>query len=263
MKRIAVIIPARDEEKQIVAALGSAGCGVPEPGAGAGDETPRVAADAASAPQIVCVVVDGGSRDDTVARARAAGATVLEAEPGRAAQMNAGAAAVDADVLVFLHADTRLPVDWLPAIAARLAAAPGEAAWGRFDVRLDPSSPVLGVVAAAMNLRSRLTGIATGDQAIFLTRAAWNQVGGFPAIPLMEDVEISRRLKRAVGPPLCLRTTVRTSSRRWRSHGVLRTIARMWLYRALYFCGVPAAVLHRRYYGRAVDSATRPPGHLG
>ncbi len=242
-RSIAVIIPALDEEELIGAALAS----VDE--AAAYWAQAVAPGSAAEPPEVVSVVVDGGSSDRTRELAAGAGATVLEAAPGRSSQMNAGAAAVTADVLVFLHADCRLPVDGFAEIDAALDLAPREAAWGRFDVRLEPPSPLLRLVAGAMNLRSRLTGIATGDQAIFVTAIAWELVGGFAAQPLMEDIEICRRLKPAVGQPLCLRAVVTSSSRRWQEHGALRTVARMWLYRALYALGVAPESLHQRYYG--------------
>ncbi len=193
------------------------------------------------------IVVDGGSADRTAALAREAGARVVTAERGRASQMNAGARETGADVLVFVHADTRMPAGWRAAIDAALA---GARPWGRFDVRLDSDRPLLALVGAMMNLRSRATGIATGDQAIFVARDAWRACGGFPAIRLMEDVELSRRLKHVAGPPACLRLRVLTSARRWESRGVLRTIAQMWLLRAMYFFGASPETLHRLYDGR-------------
>ena len=234
MRRIAVIIPTLDEEPRIAATLAS----VRAAGKALGPHQAEVST----------LVVDGGSSDRTVELARAGGALVIASARGRAAQMNAGAAQVVADVMVFLHADTQLPEQGLRHLVAALEAAPGPAAWGRFDVRLEPSSPLLSLVAAAMNLRSRASGIATGDQAIFVTRLAWQQVGRFPPIALMEDVEISRRLKKVAGRPLCLRAKVTVSSRRWRANGVWRTIVSMWLYRALYALGATPDYLHRCYY---------------
>ena len=191
------------------------------------------------------VVADGGSRDGTPALAAPLCDDVLAASRGRARQMNAGAAACpDADVLLFLHADTRLPDD---ADTLVLAALSEGAAWGRFDVRIDGRSRWLPCVAAMMNLRSRLTHIATGDQALFMTRAAFDAVGGFPDQPLMEDVEISRRLKRKAGRPACLRQRVHTAGRRWDRDGAWRTIVLMWRLRWAYWRGVPADELARRY----------------
>ena len=156
--------------------------------------------------------------------------------------MNAGARAASGHALVFLHADTRLP----PNADRALAAALERAAWGRFDVRIEGHHPLLGLVAFAMNLRSRLTGIATGDQAIFVRREAFD---GFPELPLMEDVAFSKAMKRR-GRPACLREQVTTSGRRWERGGVLRTIFLMWRLRLLYWLGVPPQRLARDYAER-------------
>lgn len=189
------------------------------------------------------VLADGGSGDTTVAVARPWVDTVVDAPRGRALQMNAGAARARSDALMFLHADTRLPP--LGDVLALQSLAEG-ACWGRFDVRIKGRSRMLRVVAALMNLRSRLSGIATGDQAIFVTRAAFERVGGFPAQPLMEDIEISRQLKR-LGRPACLRARVCTSGRRWEQRGVWRTIVLMWRLRWRYWRGEPAARLAEAY----------------
>ena len=183
------------------------------------------------------IVVDGGSRDDTVALARPLADRVIEGPRGRARQMNAGAAHASSERLLFLHADTRLPDAADALIARALAAHP--LAWGRFDVRIDGRAPMLRVVAALMNRRSRWTGIATGDQAMFMTRAAFEAAGGFPDQPLMEDIELSSRLKR-LRAPACLRERVLTSGRRWEQRGVWRTIVLMWRLRLLYALGVRA-----------------------
>ena len=188
------------------------------------------------------VLVDGGSRDDSVEMARAAGFRVLIAERGRARQMNAGAQACGRALLLFLHADTRLP----EAADAMVRAALAVQAWGRFDVHIDGRPRMLRVVAALMNLRSRLSGIATGDQAIFVRRDVFEAVGGFPDQPLMEDIELSCRLLR-VSRPACLRARVRTSGRRWEQRGVWRTIVLMWRLRWAYWRGVPAEVLAEAY----------------
>lgn len=188
------------------------------------------------------VLVDGGSRDDSVEMARAAGFRVLVAERGRARQMNAGAQACGGAILLFLHADTRLP----EAADAVVCAALAVQAWGRFDVHIDGRPRMLRVVAALMNLRSRLSGIATGDQAIFVRRDVFEAVGGFPDQPLMEDIELSCRLLR-VSRPACLRARVRTSGRRWEQRGVWRTIALMWRLRWAYWRGVPAERLAEAY----------------
>lgn len=185
------------------------------------------------------IVCDGGSIDDTVAVAQPLVDRVLVVASGRARQMNAGATATRADVLLFLHADTQLPRDADRLVQQAVAAG---ASWGRFDVRISGRPWMLRVVAALMNLRSRWTGIATGDQAIFITRSAFDQVGGFPDQPLMEDVEISRRLRRA-GAPACLRERVTTSGRRWETRGVWPTIFLMWRLRWRYWRGASAQTL--------------------
>lgn len=189
------------------------------------------------------VVVDGGSEDDTLAIARQHADLALLAPRGRASQMNAGAAACPADVLLFLHADTVLP-DNADALVRR--ATLGPFAWGRFDVRIDSPRPALRMVAAMMNLRSRWTGIATGDQALFVRHDLFRQIGGFPDLPLMEDIAMSRALKRH-GPPACLKDRVTTSARRWERHGVWRTIVLMWRLRAAYFLGADPRQLAIRY----------------
>jgi rSAM/selenodomain-associated transferase 2 len=226
--RLAIVIPVLDEEAAIGPALA------------------RLASLRARGATVL--VVDGGSTDRSVERARASADAVLVARRGRAAQMNAGARAALADAqvqaLVFLHADTRLPAEADRAIAAACA---GRAeAWGRFDVRIEGRSPLLPVVAAMMNLRSRLTGIATGDQCLFVTRALFERLGGFPLQPLMEDVEFSRRARRVVAP-IALRHTVTTSGRRWERHGVLRTVLLMWRLRFAYFLGADPARLAAAY----------------
>jgi rSAM/selenodomain-associated transferase 2 len=190
------------------------------------------------------IVVDGGSNDDTAARARAKGALVLGAPRGRARQMNAGAAQARHDTLLFLHADSRLPAEADRQVLAGLAAS--RRAWGRFDVAIAGRSLWLRVVAWFMNRRSRLTGIATGDQAMFVRRDAFRRVGGFPPIALMEDIELSRRLKR-LSPPLCLAARTVTSGRRWEARGVWRTILRMWRVRLAYFLGADPERLQRVY----------------
>jgi rSAM/selenodomain-associated transferase 2 len=190
------------------------------------------------------IVVDGGSRDGTIELARPLADLTIAAPRGRAAQMNAGAAAAYGDVLIFLHVDTKLPPAADRLVVDGLGAS--RRAWGRFDVRIAGKSPLLAVVARMMNLRSRLTGIATGDQAIFVRRAAFDQVGGFPAIALMEDIALSVRLKR-LGRPLCLAERAVTSGRRWETHGVVRTILTMWWLRLAYRLGAEPATLARAY----------------
>ena len=180
-------------------------------------------------------MVDGGSADGTAALAAGLCDRVLAAPRGRARQMNAGARDAKGDVLLFLHADTRLPANADELVRGHL--------WGRFDVRIDGRHPLLKLVAWSMNLRSRLTGIATGDQAIFVRRDAFP---GFPEQPLMEDVAFSKAMKRRAWPA-CLRAKAVTSGRRWESRGVLRTILLMWRLRASYAMGASPEDLARRY----------------
>ena len=189
------------------------------------------------------IVADGGSRDGTPGLCVGLADQVIASARGRAAQMNAGAATSHGDVLFFLHADTMPPADAPTAIAAAIA---GGADWGRFDVRIDGTHPLLRVVERMMNWRSRLTGIATGDQAIFVRRATFDAVGGYPAIPLMEDIRLSSTL-RCVSSPACLREQVYTSGRRWESRGVVPTILLMWTLRLAFFCGADPVRLARRY----------------
>jgi len=190
------------------------------------------------------VVVDGGSRDATRELAAPLADRVIEAPRGRASQMNAGARGCGGEILVFLHADTLLPPNALQAIAKGLERTGRH--WGRFDVSIAGAGPLLALVALLMNLRSRLTGVATGDQAIFVRRDAFEAVGGFAEIPLMEDVAISKRLLRRTRP-LCLEDRVVTSARRWQRHGTLRTIFLMWRLRLAYALGADPRNLARRY----------------
>lgn len=190
------------------------------------------------------IVVDGGSSDDTAALAAPLTDQVLTGSRGRAMQMNAGAAAASGEVLLFLHADTRLPPGADRLVVDSLQGSLH--AWGRFDVAIEGNHPLLPFVAASMNLRSRLTGITTGDQAMFVRRETFIAIGGYPEIALMEDVAISRRLKR-VSHPLCLSARVTTSGRRWEARGVLRTILLMWRLRLAYFFGAKPEELARRY----------------
>jgi rSAM/selenodomain-associated transferase 2 len=227
--RVSVIVPVLDEAVSILRTLASVRTG-------RGQDKADVDAE--------IILVDGGSRDGTAELAAPHCDQLIRAVRGRANQMNAGASAASGEWLLFLHADTLLPHGAI----ARLAALPDDTApvWGRFDVHIDGAHPMLRVVAALMNLRSRMTGIATGDQAIFVRRAAFLAIGGFPQQPLMEDIEISRRLKR-IAPPLCLREQVRTSGRRWETRGLWRTIALMWTLRLRYWLGTPAEKLARIY----------------
>lgn len=188
------------------------------------------------------IVVDGGSRDATAALARPLADCVIMAPRGRSLQMNTGAAAARGDALLFLHADTNLPEDADRLILDGLARS--GRGWGRFDVKFDGGA--LAFVAIMMNTRSRLTGIATGDQAMFATRAAFEAAGGFPPIALMEDVALSARLKR-ISRPLCLTAHATTSARRWQQHGVLRTILLMWKLRLVYYFGADPVRLAQTY----------------
>lgn len=190
------------------------------------------------------ILVDGGSHDDTPRLAAPLVDRLMRSPRGRACQMNAGAAAARGDVLLFLHADTELPRH----ADALVAAALGSAAviWGRFDVRLSGHHPLLRVVAHLMNLRSRLSGIATGDQAIFVRRDCFRSVGGFPELPLMEDIAFSRTLK-AIARPVCVATPVVTSSRRWEGQGILSTVLLMWRLRLAYALGANPRGLARAY----------------
>jgi len=219
MPRLSIIIPVLNEADHIVAALQAL--------------TPLRARGAE------LIVVDGGSTDDTVELAAPLCNQVVHAPRGRALQMNAGARVASGEALVFLHADTRLP----ERADAEIALALAQASWGRFDVRIASLRPLLRLVARAMNLRSRLSGIATGDQAIFVRREAFP---GFPEIPLMEDIAFSRRMKRR-GRPACLRACVTTSARRWEARGVVRTILLMWRLRLLYALGMTPQRLAREY----------------
>ncbi len=188
------------------------------------------------------LLVDGGSTDGSVELAQSHGLRVIRSPPGRATQMNTGAQAALSTMLVFLHVDTQLPDAALELVRQALV----KHEWGRFDVRIAGDSPMLGVIGFFMNRRSRYTGIATGDQAIFVRKAAFDAVGGFPDQPLMEDIELSIRLRRR-SPPACLHAKVITSGRRWMQGGIWRTIWLMWCLRFAYWRGVPAQALARRY----------------
>ncbi len=193
------------------------------------------------------IVVDGGSTDATATLARPHADHVLQSARGRAQQMNAGAqAAIDggADVLLFVHADSELPdsADELIDTALRTSGR----VWGRFDVRIDGAAPMLRVVSAMMNGRSRLTGICTGDQALFVTRPAFERLAGFAPIALMEDIEFSKRAK-ALSWPAAIGVRVVTSGRRWQRHGIWRTIVLMWRLRLAYFFGADPQRLAQRY----------------
>ncbi len=220
--RISVVIPALNEAENIASSIRSA----------AGAAVDQV------------IVVDGGSSDETARIAESAGARVVLSAPGRARQLNAGAAAADGDVLLFLHADTRLPAGFDRSVVEAMS--DDRIVGGRFDIDLQPSSPLIWLVARMINLRSRLSRIATGDQALFVRRADFDAGVGFPDLPIMEDLAFSIELKRR-GGIACLRDRVVSSSRRWTKDGVVRTILLMWGMRFLFFCGVPASRLHSLY----------------
>ena len=211
---ISVVIPTLNEEQTIVETLRlTAGLGFDE-----------------------IIVVDGGSTDQTRTRAASLGlAQVLISQPGRARQLNAGALAGRGDVLLFLHADTHLP----PSAKSRIEAALADhlAVGGRFDVQFDISSVWSYLISALMNARSRLTSISTGDQALFVRKDVFEQLGGYSDIPLMEDIDLSTRLKQR-GPTIALRDRVTTSFRRWQRQGPVKTILLMWMLRFLYWIGV-------------------------
>ena len=227
MKKLSIIVPTLNEAQGIAATLGSL-CELRL----RGHEV---------------IVVDGGSSDDTAKLARGLADRIVSAPAGRAGQMNAGARAARGDVLLFLHADSRLPEEADRLVLQGLAAS--GLAWGRFDVRIAGSHPLLRAVEAMMNLRSRLTHICTGDQGIFVRREAFDAVGGYPGQELMEDIAISARLRR-VSAPLCLRQRCLTSARRWESQGVLRTVVLMWWLRLQYALGAAPARLARGYRTR-------------
>ncbi len=223
---ISFIIPALNEQQSIVRTL-------------------RPLRDYADQLQGEIILADGGSEDDTISLATPFCDKQLQGGPGRALQMNQAAAQAQGDWLLFLHADSQLPTDFV-ALWQRQVIAEGRG-WGRFDVALSGNHRLLRLVERMMNLRSRLTSIATGDQAIFVRRALFEELGGFASIPLMEDVELSKRLKRT-GRPLCLTSKLVTSSRHWEQRGVTRTILLMWKLRLLFFIGVSPERLVSQYY---------------
>lgn len=227
--QLTIIVPVLNEAAGVVAAL--------------------QALQAMRARGVEIVLVDGGSTDGTLDLARPLADQVLVSPRGRARQMNAGAAMAHGRVLLFLHADTRLPEQADLTILVAIGDGLEGRHWGRFDVVIEGRSPWLKLVARLMNLRSRLTGIATGDQAIFVARSAFRAVGGFPDIPLMEDIALSKALKRVgrLGHPVCLVARVLTSGRRWEKHGVWRTISFMWWLRLRYFLGADPVRLALEY----------------
>ena len=190
--------------------------------------------------------MDGGSSDASRELAAPLVDRLINSEPGRARQMNCGAAAATGSILLFLHVDTLLPPD---ALAQVLSLAQSKSRWGRFDIRLSGSARALRLIEFMVNLRSRITKVATGDQAIFVTASEFAAVGGFPSQPLMEDVALSKILRQR-SACLCLRQKLVTSSRRWESKGIVKTVLLMWWLRLLYVLGVSPAKLHSYYTGK-------------
>ena len=237
--RLSIVIPVWNEEKRIAACLARLRPLIPARDTHAADAALTIR----NSHEII--VVDGGSGDRTRSLARPLCTRLLRGPRGRGAQMNLGARFAGGDVLLFLHADSSLPEQAESALAAVFAGA--EPAWGWFDVRFDGDKPVYRPIAALMNLRARLSSVCTGDQALFISAGLFRRAGGFPEIPLMEDIAICKKLRKLVRPtPLPLPTL--TSPRRWDAQGVLRTVLRMWRLRLLYFLGVSPARLAREYY---------------
>lgn len=232
MSRISVIIPVLNDADSL--------------------EAQRPLLSAAQAQGHEVIVVDGGSRDDSRRIAGQITARVLDCDRGRALQMNAGAAAARGNLLLFLHADTRIEPHALESLLGQTRNC-GDIFWGRFDVRLDGEHWLYRVIESMMNLRSRLTAIATGDQAMFVSRPLFDQVGGFPRIPLMEDVALSRCLRRRAAP-VCMRQRAVVSTRRWARGGIVATTLLMWRLRLSYFLGADPARLARIYYRPGVHS---------
>jgi rSAM/selenodomain-associated transferase 2 len=219
--RVSVIVPALNEARRI------------------GDTLARL-----REPEVrEVLVVDGGSGDGTADVARRLADRVISSSPGRARQMNAGARVAAGEVLFFLHADTQVPSGYARAI---VQAIDGDAVAGRFDLALDAPGLAFRVIEAAINLRSRCTRVFTGDQGLFVRREVFDELGGYPDVPLLEDLALSIALKRR-GKIACLRQRLRTSARRWQDGGVVRTVLLMWRIRALYFVGVSPERLARLY----------------
>jgi len=186
------------------------------------------------------IICDGGSQDDSLEIARRYSCRIVHSAAGRAMQMNRGAAVAQGRHLLFLHADSILPADLDEQF-------PGDARWGHFRLRLDSDAVVYRMIEFAINLRSRVTRVAGGDQGLFFTRDFFQSLGAFPAIPLMEDVAICKLARHEVKPKI-IASAMHSSSRRWQNNGVLKTILLMWSLRLAYYCGVDPVRLHRIYY---------------
>ncbi|MBL8522141.1 MAG: TIGR04283 family arsenosugar biosynthesis glycosyltransferase [Betaproteobacteria bacterium] len=226
--RLSIIIPALNEAANIAATLAPL-----QPMRARGVEV---------------IVVDGGSSDATRSIAAPLADSIVDSPRGRATQMNAGARAAIGDTFLFLHADSLLPANADELIGEALSRPRKN--WGRFDVVIDGGHFMFPIIAWFMNHRSCLTGIATGDQGIFVKRETFEKLGGFPEQPLMEDVELSDRLRRESGPACVSAAKIHTSGRRWEKHGVWRTIFLMWRLRWNYHRGASAESIHRAYYGK-------------
>lgn len=224
---ISIIIPTYNEETNIEAAI-------------------KHIKEYSDSGDIEIIITDGGSKDNTVAIAKSYGCLVVNGIKGRGNQLNAGAVVAKGNILLFLHADTFLPVNFIEIINDAFRKNRDPYYWGRFDVKLTGNHLLFRVVEKMISLRSKITGIATGDQAIFIDKPTFSIVNGFKDIPLMEDVDITRRLKR-LSPPICLKQCVITSSRRWEDKGIIKTILLMWMLRFLFFIRVNPKHLLRLY----------------
>lgn len=191
------------------------------------------------------IVIDGGSVDGTLEQVKGLADSCEVSAVGRSKQMNQGASLASGDILLFLHVDTELPIEADECICAALAARGSR--WGWFDVKLSRPRLAFRIVASLMNLRARLTSVSTGDQALFVEKELFQEIGGFPRLPLMEDIAISKLLRRQ-GRPARPAGRVTTSSRRWEEKGLVSTILLMWRLRFLYFIGVKPQRLREMYY---------------
>ncbi|MBI5181630.1 MAG: TIGR04283 family arsenosugar biosynthesis glycosyltransferase [Nitrospirae bacterium] len=224
MTMITIIIPVLNEEKNISSAL---------------ENIERLDG------KKEIIVVDGGSIDNTVGIVKKKGVVLLSSQKGRGCQMNKGAEIAKDETLLFLHADTKLPDNAILEIDKAMKAS--EIAGGRFNVRFDNNRFIFKLIAFLMNWRSRLTGISTGDQAIFIRKSIFKEIGGYSEIPLMEDIELSKKMKRK-GKVACINDCVITSARKWKEEGIIKTILLMWFLRLLYFFRVSPETLSRIYY---------------